>query len=363
MRNVALQQDSDAPSKRQRIQDEPSSVPVQTSSQVSSSLASRTILEAWLKPTFTIAQDTSSYVAGDTETPPSSPPAASQSDPDSPQLLKIRKPTFSFLRKQRNRPHSAPAPLSKSTSISNLQSQHPSRSTKLTQLTIDLGGPTTVSCPECLMSYTPSQPDDSALHAKYHSGHLAKLNITMEVWRVIAEKACWKDVGKGDYIVSISHESKQSLKNLTERTLAIASQDLGAVEIPKAQLWGLQDERPRYSVFLYCKERKCTGLLLAEHIDSAFETRSVVSKNGSETATEHSTTSTTARLGISRIWTSASARRSGIAIKLLETTRRNFMKRMVISKTEIAFSQPTEMGTALARKWFGISHGWLVYKE
>jgi N-acetyltransferase len=365
-RNALPLQETHTSVKRQRIQDAATSDPVQTSAQPSRSSTPKTALEAWLKPT-RVAATQSSSPRLEPGTPPSSPPpGASQSEPESPQLLKIQKPAFSFLR----RPRLTPVPLSDSISGANAQitkTQNLARDKQLTQLTIDLGGPTTISCPECGMSYTPSQIDDAVLHTKHHASHLAKLNISLEGWKLIKDRACWKDMGTGENIVAVSEGDKVLLKNLVERVLAIASQDLGAVEIPRAQLWSKVAERERYRIFLFCKDRKCIGLVLAEHISSAFEVKSAnvlqTQQSTSSAPLEFASKPTSAKLGISRIWTLRTARRSGIAFKLLEATRRSFVKHSHIEKSSIAFSQPTEMGTALARKWFGKEHGWLVYRD
>ena len=106
-------------------------------------------------------------------------------------------------------------------------------------------------------------------------------------------------------------------------------------------------------------------------------------------------------LGISRIWTSPLQRHQNIASKLLDVAvkhhndqldRRIVAKRRaddegamsgdsrgaesresldsvtpiiekVESKRSVAFSQPTEAGTRLARKWFGKPFGWSVYMD
>jgi N-acetyltransferase len=66
-------------------------------------------------------------------------------------------------------------------------------------------------------------------------------------------------------------------------------------------------------------------------------------------------------MGISRIWVSKCARKQGIAKRLLRFAAKRFIYHFNIPKEQIAFSQPTESGTRLARKWFGKESGWLVY--
>jgi N-acetyltransferase len=107
------------------------------------------------------------------------------------------------------------------------------------------------------------------------------------------------------------------------------------------------------------------------------------------------TKSSPARLGISRIWTAPTHRGQGIANSLLNQAIEHYNDRVVdhsstksidaepseealgsdkpkqetsneletVSKDQIAFSQPTDAGAKLARKWFGKKYGWLVYVD
>lgn len=106
-----------------------------------------------------------------------------------------------------------------------------------------------------------------------------------------------------------------------------------------------------------------------------------------------------AQLGISRIWTSATHRQQKIAITLLDTAFKDYnqracrdsvakessrkdaencnvsnetqavldslmpVMRKMKSKDAVAFSQPTEAGVRLARKWCGKAFGWGVYLD
>jgi N-acetyltransferase len=105
-----------------------------------------------------------------------------------------------------------------------------------------------------------------------------------------------------------------------------------------------------------------------------------------------------ATLGVARVWTASPFRRQGIAIGLLDTAlehhndlsdlddsgkERDLEARLdegtrkeledlntivptdhdSVRKEDVAFSQPTESGTRLARKWFGDSWKWKVYLD
>ncbi|KAH7557098.1 hypothetical protein JRO89_XS11G0046200 [Xanthoceras sorbifolium] len=65
--------------------------------------------------------------------------------------------------------------------------------------------------------------------------------------------------------------------------------------------------------------------------------------------------------GIRAIWVSPSNRRKGIASQLLDAVRRSFCMGFVVEKSQLAFSQPSSAGQALASNYFGTG-SFLVYK-
>ncbi|KAK8554050.1 hypothetical protein V6N13_072970 [Hibiscus sabdariffa] len=65
--------------------------------------------------------------------------------------------------------------------------------------------------------------------------------------------------------------------------------------------------------------------------------------------------------GIRAIWVTPSNRRKGIATELLEAVRKSFCRGYVIEKAEVAFSQPSSDGQALASNYTGTT-SFLVYK-
>jgi len=128
----------------------------------------------------------------------------------------------------------------------------------------------------------------------------------------------------------------------------------------------------RYKIFLHVKNGKCVGLCLAERITKAHRVKEnkKVDTGGQQLPNEHKSSSISidaetvpAVVGVSRIWTSKSSRRKGIANNLLDCVLNQFIYGMEIEKDELAFSQPTESGAELARAWYGEDSGWLVYKE
>jgi N-acetyltransferase len=64
--------------------------------------------------------------------------------------------------------------------------------------------------------------------------------------------------------------------------------------------------------------------------------------------------------GISRIWVNETERRRGIATKLLEAVRSNFVYGCSIAKEQLAFTQPTPDGKNFFTKYIGME-AFLVY--
>jgi N-acetyltransferase len=230
------------------------------------------------------------------------------------------------------------------------------------------------------MSYTPSQPADAALHARHHARHAATElpDIPLAIRRAFDSNVVW-GYGGEEQIVRVTKRDESGKRRVTEQVLRTATLDLGAIDIPTVDLWADHKEtslevgtmerkessrRERYQVFIFLRGRKCVGLLLAERISSGFTVINsgfpIVTSN-CEGASEADKLQHPAMLGISRIWTHRSERRNGVATKLLNAARTGFQPLFIINKDKVAFSQPTQLGANLARRWFGRENGWLVY--
>jgi N-acetyltransferase len=183
----------------------------------------------------------------------------------------------------------------------------------------------------------------------------------------------------------------------------------------------------RHTVYMYVRQTKCVGFLLVEHIKEGKKVlepakpppaKDIPSSTAKTSALERlrarralqeqedkdvsvdqairvATKSTPAKLGVSRIWTAPTHRGQGIANSLLDQAIQHYNDRVTehnsaqridddlpkpasevdqpkqatsdelepISKDQVAFSQPTDAGAKLARKWFGKKYGWLVYVD
>jgi len=339
-------------------------------------------------------------------TPPSSPPPRLLSP-----LVATRKPTFSFLKRKRATatewcPRVAIGPLEDITN-SIPGRERPAKKPRLTQMRIDLGGEIRTACKICGMEYIPSNAQDAALHKEFHVANVGgvdvgktflKRHVSSIVWDS-AKDATVEEGHAPGFVMVISRRSSRAEKNKVRRILKVVNMELSAVDIEEDRLWSqmvvsnttasaedssngsvtasARGEKTRscgdrFKVYLFVSGEKCIGLCLAERISKAYEVESQndeantsksnpgVSKSSSISVGPNAKP---AILGISRIWTSVSYRRKGVAAALLDAARRNFIYGVQISKDMIAFSQPTESGGLLAQNWFEGAQRWHVYVE
>ena len=329
-----------------------------------------------------------------TATPPSSPPPRATSPPG-----ETYKPAFSFHKRKRSAISKNAFPLEALTELppssTNARKRPlPAKKVRLTQMQIDLGGEIRQACKECGMDYIPSNAEDAALHKEFHSTNIGGVDMGRGFARDVTVV---RRAGEGEVVAVVEGRSALGLRNKAKRVLGIVNKDLGAVDLDEGTLWekmavatkdnkkrrtekrrGLragreeQEGEERFKVFLYLAGDKCIGLCLAERIHNASKVIVPELHNASEHSTSigaksSSISTETAReaalLGVSRIWTSKTHRRKGIASALLDCARGNFFYGIEVPKEMVAFSQPSESGGRLAEQWFGDKSGWHVYAE
>lgn len=281
------------------------------------------------------------------------------------------------------------------------------------------------------MDYVPSLPEDRKLHDRYHKQNTEGYDVGKDFMRTGRERSVYCGVREGDCICAVDRHDKPARRRRAQDVLEIVQRELGAVEIPREEIWGLmRGVGWRYRAYLYVRKTKCVGFLLLQKIEKAYRVEEPVlplddaeaemekdakAKPAAATALaalkarkeaaanrEHqlaklpimlSKTTRPAKLGIARIWTSGPYRQQDIASKMLDVVLEDqddlhrydcpeehmdelitaYSKppraapapkvRNVYTKEDVAFSQPTEAGTRLARKWFGRSWGWSVYVD
>ncbi|EER24361.1 hypothetical protein CPC735_057310 [Coccidioides posadasii C735 delta SOWgp] len=331
-------------------------------------------------------------VLDDLSTPPSSPPALQLTPPPA----NTRKPTFTFLKRKRSTPSisAGGTPLAEVNSNSFLPSSTDPQKKKqrqqqshqppvLKQMQLDLGGEIRKTCSGCGMEYVPSSPEDMALHKKFHDMNsngidLGKAFVRANASRWVYEAARFDE----GYVVIIDRKSSLPAKNQAKRVLEVVNKELSSPEIEDSILWsqidtpkqfrknGSKEEVDRFKVFLHMKDSKCVGLCLTERIWESHLVKRDGEKPVKGSGERFDGSSITlsqekqpASVGISRVWTSSSSRRKGIAMDLLDCVVGNYFYGIEIPKSQVAFSQPTESGCRLMEAFFGPDEPWYVYKE
>jgi N-acetyltransferase len=293
---------------------------------------------------------------------------------------------FSFLKRKRAAAEESSGPLGEtSPNISGSQREPPLKRTRLTQMQIDLGGGTNKTCSECGMEYVPANKEDRDLHKEFHHMNIGGVALGKAI---VKEHDILADYKYGEVVIAVDAKSSLASRKKAQKVLDVVRSDLGATEISEERLWTINHRRPlksskddensveaeeqdpQYKVFMYMAGDRCVGLCLVERITSAYKVVDPETKRDSyhpslmsiESSSIRAETSVDAMLlGVSRIWTSKSHRKLGVATSLLDQARTNFFYGIEVPKKMVAFSQPTESGGQLARKWFGSDVGWHVY--
>ncbi|OCK84914.1 hypothetical protein K432DRAFT_400765 [Lepidopterella palustris CBS 459.81] len=326
-----------------------------------------------------------------TSTPPSSP--LSQPSPH-PQP---RRPIFSFLKRPAKATASTVKPFAeRDHNVQPAPPPQPLKKKRLVQMQIDLGGDTRKSCRVCGMDYIPCNVEDAALHRKFHAMNVGGIDLPRPFAENIKKNKVW-DGGDEGFISVIARKDTLAFRNKATQVLDVINTEISAVTIEDDELWGQigvaepstkatdkgkhvstkngklrHSQCDRFKMYLYIRGQKCIGACLAERILEAYSVLerddasngNVLPPAGSRSSSiSASKTAEGALLGISRIWTSKSHRQNGIATALLDSATSDFLYGMTIPKEMVAFSQPTESGGQLARRWFGRQAGWHVYTD
>ena len=329
----------------------------------------------------------------------------------------VRRRAFTLLQSKENVRRTTP-PLREMTNLSRAKPaggvRYGKRQSRLRQMQIDLGQSIRRCCKTCGMDYNPAHVEDTALHKAFHAMNVGGVDLGRANLKTLSANKIWtsdraitngnngRDSGIG-WVVAVDAKSSIVERSAVRKVLAVVSKELGAIDLKADELWGTlttdEDELvssppatgesdepiakttagsnkavPRFKAYIYIQGDKCIGLCLAERIRGAYQAlddTSSIADGSARPRTPQSKSSSIAvdteripaTLGIHSIWTSTKYRRLGIASRLLECARKNFVYGIQVPKNLMAFSQPTASGGNLARKWFGESHRFNVYLD
>ncbi|XP_063695534.1 N-acetyltransferase ESCO2 [Culicoides brevitarsis] len=205
------------------------------------------------------------------------------------------------------------------------------------QLQIDAGQKEfgAIECKTCGFIYTQHVPEDEMLHQQFHNSCQI---LNFKGWE--KENRCldvyeWGVAGR---VIAISNSDSKTKMNRAQEILRLADMELGFAQIPLHQ---------NAIIFLACNNKEIMGLCVAQ---PQSEANKLISEFGIDFC---SSETYPVKCGISRIWVNSRHRRKGVASKLFEAVKGNFMYGCRLNNDEIAFSAPTEMGKAFAEKIMG----------
>lgn len=289
---------------------------------------------------------------------------------------------------------------------------------RMVQMQLDLASQHRKACKTCGMEYIPSNAADTALHKKFHAVNFGGVDCTKALVERLRQKQVWSG-SEGAFVAVVGRRDAIVLRNKARDVLKVVNTELAAVPVEEEELWGqvtlekkgdddaggVSERCDRFRVYLYVSGQKCVGACLAERITEAFAVLGQEKVSEQDRAFEQdqtsrqdeaaekdkqqpqqrqqpqqqqqpqplpeshsssisvSTTADAVLLGISRIWVSNQFRKQGLARRLLDVARDNFMYGLTVEKRLTAFSQPTESGGKLARRYFGCEDGWHVYMD
>lgn len=192
-----------------------------------------------------------------------------------------------------------------------------------------IGGAQT-SCKTCGMSYYAHVDADRKLHQAHHAKY-----TNGPKWTATA-----KVVKQLDDMVVVEATKKDRVR--VEGLLALVNQELQAPNIPIDDL---------SKAFICVAKGRAVGFCATEAVP---KDRGRWMIHRTQTTLERVNPAIT--IGISRIWVASAHRGRGIGLLLLEAVQYHLVYCMVVSKNEIAFSQPSAAGAKLAAKFNGVTH-------
>lgn len=233
-------------------------------------------------------------------------------------------------------------------------------------------------CPTCGIKFTPGHPHDEKSHNEFHKSYTH--GIQFRGW--IKEKVIPLPSVESGRIILVSENDPSSHRKKVEEVVRM-------MEIKLGSEWILND---LCRVYLFVSLHRVVGCLVAEPIKEAFKvvsnsaagpadsvkkrgvkTRSTTLQFGNvifqrevekkvasvsdfermEGAIFCETKPMVAGCGIRAIWVTPSNRRKGIASQLLDAVRMSFCTGVELERSQLAFSQPTSAGKALATSYTG----------
>ncbi|RNA11791.1 N-acetyltransferase ESCO2 isoform X1 [Brachionus plicatilis] len=240
------------------------------------------------------------------------------------------------------------------------------KKTPFRQLTLNFGQKPAEpnQCKECGMIYDLDDRHDDQMHTKYHQDKdRAVKYFSMKGEKVVQEYLDGKCV-----VIQIGIDQKLAIQKAFQ-ILEFVDSQLGINERIFVSQNNSENSQnmpchvknlSKFYFFISFISKKIDGFCLAEPIEWAHRIKYLGDNQTNFTFDELKKEK--AYCGITRIWVSAEMRRKGIASRLLECVCQNFLYIKPLMPSEIAFSDPTQLGQSLARSFTKSNH-FLIYNN
>ncbi|KAK4055644.1 hypothetical protein OIV83_000190 [Microbotryomycetes sp. JL201] len=245
------------------------------------------------------------------------------------------------------------------------------RPAKLEQMYLDpfeTGGHSTLSCDVCSLAYSRT-PEDMAFHDKHHKRVVSGCDwISADLEKKLGHKiqTVEQDVDCGNglrgRVLMVDGRPGGALERRVSDVLSTVDAQLSSSSLTFEQLADCK------IIVLLTSQRKIVACAVIQRISEAFQIgsskqnhdqNSMLRFGEDEGAIFCSPTRVPVVLGVQRIWTSSKFRRRGLAARLLDAAAARCIYGYPIPQerraADMAFSQPTGKGQALARAWTGTS--------
>lgn len=259
------------------------------------------------------------------------------------QADKMRKITDFFKVKRETSLTSSPKPTNNDATFNNLSSPLTSVSNKLKQTYLDLGQKNLISvqCPDCLMHYNKSFPDDVNLHKKFHMSYLKGFNFNLKIDGENVVEMAPKDLMKWSKFrfYEIKKFDLKLMKKF-EFFMNFVHVQLGAEPLTLEEL----KEDFDGIVAVEHLTNKILAFGLFEKCSKVFRSLQNCDPSAIQLETEQVKCEEFDFIGVSRIWTDERHRSMGLARTLLDL-------KCLGPRERVAFSQPTPAGFAFAKSY------------
>ncbi|RCN41919.1 hypothetical protein ANCCAN_12133 [Ancylostoma caninum] len=212
-------------------------------------------------------------------------------------------------------------------------------------------------CKQCDMMYCIDSITEVAMHDKHHNKYsdVRSVKISPSQLNLWLRRECCYPTDRG-HVFRISPDSQSSLKRRAEQII----EDLVNTSVgfsPDLSIWGWEKRRTVWvSVLTEGSFHFIAGVIITEPLESAQYSNSGEELRDGEPI-----------VGVNRIWTHPTARRKGVASELLDVIRHRYFTGILVPKSRIAFSDPSDDGKKFAEQYVGNTaeqiFSFLVYTE